>query len=446
MDWLRQAAAVVLTCICVAQGVLVLLKRREAPQAVFATASFATAIAQALRLLIHNNMAYAAQLLSFTFLIAASVMLVFETVEYRKIILCLDIFALFLMGVLLTPMKQQTVLDHELLRTICASTHPPKNEELFQPHTPHLKNKELESTIVVPLHALEEQQLGWLVSASMSNTDCDYGTENWMQAPLRSSQQLHPDHPWHTRGSLANSDDTRFRVYRKEALLKSTLALEKIRKRHEIEDMSSIMEGLEDISSTPAFGQSAAMRHVSLQEWEAHKGSWMGSARLNSAGIPEVDAQRCFVQRGPDLQARHSAPSLHTYRQISETSSKPTTDLDTLARCTTPVQTHESTSSSPIKKVLGIFRKSVDLHVPSHQHTSLVVTARLFQASLASSASPKKWFKPKPLTHASIVDVPDWEDAANLDRSRVSSLPSAVIGEYDKEKWRKLKELRGPRT
>lgn len=154
-----------------------------------------------------------------------------------------------------------------------------------------------------------------------------------------------------------------------------------------------------------------------------------------------------------------------------------------------------SVHSSPIKKILNFIKRDLILDAGGlnssdnsvfngHKHTDSVTTSMISAASGMSSRSglPRKAIK-NLFSRPSQADIPgtrtsfafamtprmspqkdllllvyskpkkpltfryqDWEADTldGLDRSRVSSVPSAVIGEYDREKWRTLKELQHP--
>lgn len=267
---------------------------------------------------------------------------------------------------------------------------------------------------------------------------------------------------------------------------------------------SEIMDGLEDIPRPPQLSgdQAKTLHHsathhgiqnVSLEQWEASKTAWLSQNHSAKPILYAIASSR----------ALSSAPSLHTYRQVSEKSTAPSEDMESLehiyANPVTPVHSaaqfeQPEEDSSPIKKMMGMFKRrdsaAETLTSPSspipqnHKHTTSVANSLAsFTASLASgkstrSNSPRKSIKsiftrsaiydqapPQRLAippgppgahnlhripqHQSIPLLPgfspshSWE-AETVDHSegsRVSSIPSAVIGEYDKEKWRTLKEL-----
>lgn len=182
-----------------------------------------------------------------------------------------------------------------------------------------------------------------------------------------------------------------------------------------------------------------------------------------------------------------SAPSLHTFRKMLVQSSIPLEVPEPLQLTTYTTPTDEqpvTTNLLPIRKFFrmenspkrlgSVFRRrdtrsSIEY---SHKHSASVILAA-FSVGLASSKSnlPKKAFKllltrqstvnsvvkqpslvvPRSTGHSQhasftipqidAIDFWDLETAPSSDRSRVSSVPSAVIGEYDREKWRTLKAL-----
>lgn len=196
------------------------------------------------------------------------------------------------------------------------------------------------------------------------------------------------------------------------------------------------------------------------------------------------------------LNRSFSAPSLHTFRNVSD-GSQSSSDRDQISiaesvvRYQTPppieIQSEEP-PISPIKKLLNqspkrLFRKSVDFKDQSmHKHTGSIISSTFSLHSNSSkstspkrsgsrSSSPKRSFKnllpkksatmqnlqptprilisPTNLLKQAIVkpkfydEEPQWdlETSKSSNNSRISSLPSAIIGEYDREKWNTLKTL-----
>lgn len=293
-----------------------------------------------------------------------------------------------------------------------------------------------------------------------------------------------------------------------------------------VSSMGEIMEGLEEIKSgVPKWSAgpaSASMKNISLQEWERKKHSWLACEHevkpiVYYANMDYSDPTTSNNTQNMDtniandrlLVRSFSAPSLHTYRPVSEVDAlghsqiltlEPTPKLAaqnyTLVRAQTPpalplVTEISSVTSSPIKKIMNFIKRDSHLDAvgynsgstssinTGHKHTSSVTASMVSATSGKSSRSglPRKGIKslfsrtsveqpvrasfafamtprmspsknPTPLLYSKPKIPPsfryqDWEADTldGLDRSRVSSVPSAVIGEYDKEKWRTLKEL-----
>lgn len=287
-----------------------------------------------------------------------------------------------------------------------------------------------------------------------------------------------------------------------------------IERPRESEEFPDILEGLEEIpaaSPPPWAQQGPGLRLISLNDWEQNKHQWLQQNYINKRATAFSESARpiSFVL------ASASAPSLHTYRRNSEGSNcrevySQEVFENVLTHCVTPTPRApelpaQSTNSSPIRKVMGMFRRrgsevesfSFPYKPPkSHKHLDSVAASMnshpLSTASGKSSRSglPRKAIKlfllghgllhklgssftytpnnpppvppaPPPIPilfnmpkdplfrHTAELAQPfripsdEWEmsDVTGLDQSRVSSLPSAIIGEYDKEKWRKLKEL-----
>ncbi|PVH16844.1 uncharacterized protein CXQ87_004400 [Candidozyma duobushaemuli] len=291
---------------------------------------------------------------------------------------------------------------------------------------------------------------------------------------------------------------------------------------------SAIMEGLEEIPTAqapPWTTQGPGLRSISLQDWERNK-HWLGSPEVDLEDLgnnrSEVDFETLDKPsevdfETPDRDRRsfnsRSAPSLHTYRRNSEGSNRRSVYVqesseNALTHCVTPtarvpeLPCIQSTNSSPIKKVMGMFRRrgsEAEFAGPNysfgyHKHNDSVANSTISHpisvaSGKSSSGSPRKAIKsflkgssshksgssftytphnpppvppaPPPIPilfnmpkdplfrHSTELMQPfrvpsdEWDmgEATASDQSRVSSLPSAIIGEYDKEKWRKLKEL-----
>ena len=200
-----------------------------------------------------------------------------------------------------------------------------------------------------------------------------------------------------------------------------------------------------------------------------------GPENYSQPVVPSSPASHASLKSpSPRLSA---APSLHTYRQDSPPPLTPRESPETPPP-STPPGTPCAASTSPLKKVFGMFRLLLALPQRSHKHSASALLARRhrhsaslasFLVSLASakssrSGSPRKALKalltepksflardpppafmlappPEPQLLPAFEDNWDAETAGALDRSRVSSFPTSVVGEYDKEKWRTLKEL-----
>lgn len=283
--------------------------------------------------------------------------------------------------------------------------------------------------------------------------------------------------------------------------------------------LSCIMDGLEDIPLPPPKWTESPQKlsTISLDQWEQHKHAWLA---VSSKAAPNL-----FVA-SPSRTL--SAPSLHTFRQVSNKSEPSEVEYQFAPeQFCTPVASREP-EQSPIRKMMGKLRNSpkrwlvssqhspqhskyshhspqnskVFKHSPhnskllrhspshsfhkhllscspTHKHTQSVANSMAsFLASLTSgkssrSDSPRKlkafFAREKPKfnlpsaqmskseSRSSVLQGehgmlstlgvgllpgynPSWEDLENLG-SRQSSVPSAIVGEYDKEKWRTLKEL-----
>ena len=200
--------------------------------------------------------------------------------------------------------------------------------------------------------------------------------------------------------------------------------------------------------------------------------------------ISNIDSLSDLSSARPTLYRSMSAPSLHTFRNVSNGSEVPSIpenptvgkfDFGTvdLARVCTPTTPQEATSESPLrrfikdspKRITSVFKKkSMDLGtLPSHKHSTSVISQQYSMAS--SKSSPRKSIKSLfsgnaagMQTHRTQGSVPvfslpvlvarsaepiDFWDVSTAPSSggpsRVSSVPSDVIGAYDREKWRTLK-------
>lgn len=249
---------------------------------------------------------------------------------------------------------------------------------------------------------------------------------------------------------------------------------------------------------------------ITLQDWHDNQESWnmhrtrlganVTAIRVTSDHAPvDIDHLSDLSDEcQPSSSRLFSAPSLHTFRNVSSQESKvidsqlepvesqprlqqPIEMLhvrgdsilssleNTLRHYTTPPPetAPSSSNASPIRKLFEspkrVFKRArASLDEPTHRHTASIVSNPI---SIALSTSPKRLLRtlikkaptapPFPLitSHKSPMYIPeattealdfwDLDTAHDSDRSRVSSVPSAVIGEYDREKWRTIKALRG---
>lgn len=309
------------------------------------------------------------------------------------------------------------------------------------------------------------------------------------------------------------------------------------------------LENIPQLINTNWIKQKPSMNHISLNDWKENMNNYKvarsrSGANLNVPGItrlvsdhhltnstvpiinddnllPPLENRADNIDHLSDVQSfegmsfnhlnrSFSAPSLHTFRNVSNSSkeeSKPsiselpdnnlnqTQSSMVIERTPSPVMEdmQASSKSSPIKKIFHqspkkfFKKKSVDFdlgdkycqllqtHENGHHHNTSSIS---FQLSLSSSKSgspkksssnslsPKKSIKsflpkktsppasqpppPKPIyIHKPHVKEQLFQEDNNWDgdttkssnNSRISSLPSAVIGEYDREKWRTLKAL-----
>lgn len=198
--------------------------------------------------------------------------------------------------------------------------------------------------------------------------------------------------------------------------------------------------------------------------------------------VSNIDSLSDLSSARPVLYRSMSAPSLHTFRKVSSnevpqiTEQKAFANFDfgtvDLTRVCTPTTPINGPTGSPFrrfikespKRLTSVFKKRLmDLTAgPSHKHSTSVIS----QFSMASSkSSPRKSIKSLfsgnaagMQTHRSQASMPAFTlpalvakgsepiDFWNIDTapssegpSRVSSVPSDVIGAYDREKWRTLK-------
>lgn len=191
-----------------------------------------------------------------------------------------------------------------------------------------------------------------------------------------------------------------------------------------------------------------------------------------------IDSLSDVVSSRPLLHRTVSAPSLLTFRNTSSAfdAAPPPTNHQLLQKTVDLTRVHTPTSppeevayESPIRRFIkesptrlsSVFKKkSMDIATPAHKHSGLVIS----QFSMASSkSSPRKSIKslfsghPAGPLHRSQASVPNFNLPATSAKFsepidfweletppssggplRISSVPSDVIGAYDREKWRTL--------
>lgn len=299
------------------------------------------------------------------------------------------------------------------------------------------------------------------------------------------TQEFPQFHGRHAKGDTAS-------IALKPALLPAPL-LESENSSHS-HSLRDAMDGLEEIPmAAPAWRISTddRMRTVSLEQWEAGKSQWLAHQVAHQGGRLALDDDNHDSHRhSQNSFASGAAPSLHTYREPGDAFSGLRPSLNTFAldntvhRCITPPQQvfhvpqdppANAQGASPIKKMIGRLKRhsESETHVMRHAHLSSIATSMISVAlgRLSRLGSPRKAMKsffsrtlfdqqhkktyllggPAPPSFASFLGPLhpkhsadrfwDFDTGDALDKSRVSSVPSAVIGEYDREKWRTLKEL-----
>lgn len=347
-----------------------------------------------------------------------------------------------------------------------------------------LNNKPSENTLVGDATDPVEEQLLWLVAASMAPGAWYDTAENWMaprpaRAPTKSRSLLFLD----ARADLA-AMRTNFEAHERRRLLSPRRSIDTA--------PSTILEHSDetdpDFAPRPFAYASQVLHgphdrlqclpHLSLpdQQEEAQENerdSFGDCHRMRFASLalphPEAVSPECALRA---VHSASAAPSLHTYREPALPStlpplSRPSTPLN-YAPSTPPPQLRTA-HSSPIKKVIDKFRALLVLPPKTHRALASVATAVSFSASMTSGRSSRlgsrKALKalfvrdsrdPRPVAFAPGPPSPvhlqphllpafddhwDAQTVGALDRLRVSSLPTSVVGEYDKEKWRTLKEL-----
>jgi hypothetical protein len=315
--------------------------------------------------------------------------------------------------------------------------------------------------------------------------------------------------------------------------------------KHDIPDLSfyeeehtaydCILNGLEMIPQGSKFSwvkksktHDRGYNNISLQQWddnaELYHQKRMVSGSTSILGLTKIDQ----FKKDPDMEdtqyedidnlsefevgqicdevkssfryanRSYSAPSLHTFRKLSESSKAPSEEPSEMnMKNHLPVDLNlnvyddemvpepvKTAPPSPIKKFLKdspkrissvLKRKSFlvsgeDKQFNGHKHSTSVISNAfsLGSATTSRSNSPKKSLKSFvtsrsshkksmsinsiSLTKPSIMSESNYfrefstgyydiDRTPTSDQSRVSSVPSGVIGEYDREKWRTLQAL-----
>lgn len=540
MVWFHRAVCVVLLGLCLAQAVLVLLaylRNTHWELLLYAVSSIACGVIQAPCCFLTTSVPLTAAVVSslaYLEMFSSAIVLVVENStgnhlqfpdHASPVVMALALCSTLLSGVSIALFwsggsEPETVEDIESSVTEANSEQLSLNKmHLTSPpalhYEPMLTKKDSEGTLVQPaVHSeAEDHSFNWLIQASMTPSPLyENSSESWMGPPVGFQNSFGRSN---TTGQIL-MPKVRQKRWNSFDLGITKLAASPIAEQSNEESCDHLpqltdtaaMDGLEDIPrSAPAWGtnqHTSGIRNVSLQEWEAHKDTWLGQ---DGPGRPIV-----FSSSDSALRTSFSAPSLHTYRQASECSrpsSSPYSSLEnTLARIVTPTQQlypltgPSSASSSPRRKMFGMFRRRDSESEPQyshHKHSSSnahsmansMATMGSHPVSVVSgkssrSGSPRKAIKSlfrllisefpakrlsfsyaatlpqkPPLSfhaaHKSISLTPStiplsmippfpterfWDETDYLEGSRVSSVPSAVIGEYDKEKWRTLKELK----
>lgn len=388
--------------------------------------------------------------------------------------------------------------DNELATTACESAQLSlnKSHQTAPPPIVHLdldtrtlsdllRNKPSEKTLVVPV-VEDETALNLLMHASMVPTADCWGTRNWMNTgnlfeltDLARSKSMHLATSSNASLRISRSNTTGHLVVKKLRFpLKSmdTLVPPSSHSRLSVADL--------DVAHPIPWTSSSGMRTVSLEEWEQNRLVWMSNS--SHLGVSAQTQHRLphplYTSQDVNMDDDEQAPSLHTYRAASGPSSSSWLIESELPRCITPppnllfapIPEVDSAPPSPIKKMILVFkRRDSSTEVPRHKHSySAVLVMSGISVGSSRPGSPKKAIRalfqkgdssptqskdlPGKVAHLQLHLIAlknlerlqcapqnhrafdDWETS---DHSRVSSLPSAVIGEYDKEKWRKLKEM-----
>lgn len=474
--------------LCLVQGVLAALaysRRSSKSTLAFAVASllvcFCEPVVMATQhksswLLLPNLVAYAFYLgLVVSFLVKSPVMTYPSHVD--SVLPCLAVFSCFFMGLAAQYWQPDLKSDVELVATrvleqlLLNRAHETKiADEATQKSAPTENSKASDRNSVV-MHKESQRTLipeefafDHLTRMPLAAEMNAYYQRNWMSSP----EELHVEKTRKPPGKVM---------------------LESLEEQRRLEDLlHDQMEGLEAIPQVqvPLW---ADKNHgsITLDQWEKMGHHWPENRPEAIPDWPETISERTIS--GRTISDRH-APLLHTYRLRNSTLVyKANEEKESVPEPSTPVQEHSpvredayftattagpnaSTGLLPIKKIASLFkRKSLQLAdlIPHHRHSASAATVLSHQQSLNQSlmlGSPKRSFKnllkvntpnnrhlftipvtqppppvPRPPPPIPVLfSMSRAVSASSLDNSRVSSLPSAVIGEYDKEKWRVLKD------
>lgn len=197
----------------------------------------------------------------------------------------------------------------------------------------------------------------------------------------------------------------------------------------------------------------------------------------NNNDVNQIDIDHSDLDNISEIQSIYrvsSAPSLHTFRQVSGSSKTSSSRFSAESGMDMTLQIIPdeicTPKLSPVRKFfqespkrLSIAlkkRKVEENHYKRHKHSDSIISNQFSIVSGVSSrsTSPKKSLKsivsrshkksssvPCAILASPLLSPPQetriaWDDH-NSNSSRVSSVPSVVIGEYDREKWRTLQAL-----
>ncbi|CAI5760463.1 unnamed protein product [Candida verbasci] len=201
------------------------------------------------------------------------------------------------------------------------------------------------------------------------------------------------------------------------------------------EDYSNVMIGLEDIPKNDTISKKS-QSYINLNNVKDYE-------KIRNISGYSLTPGTNYIEKRPVSQRSLSAPSI-TLAPISSKHSPPkklspkkifkSNSLHKHSNSvTTQISNFSSRSNSPkkLKSFLKLHKHSVS--VPNFQTT----TNSKFNQLSPKNIEPIDLWDIQTTTNFSIDDQPPHTG----ENSRISSLPSQVIGEYDKEKWRTLKVL-----